>query len=139
MLRVLHHVCIETDCYEKSLRFYRDVLGFAVVDETRDFHGREYNTWLKNVDIMIELQTPKKKSGPRFLLRFLAQSPFGINHICFLVDDIEKEVARIEGHGGSSFKKKDGSSIYRVSGVPLCKIVAPEGTVIELREQDICF
>ena len=139
MLRVLHHVCIETDCYEKSLRFYRDVLGFAVVNETGNFNGRAFNTWLKNVDIMIELQTPKKKSGPRFLFRFLAPTPFGINHICFLVDDIEKEVARIEGHGGSSFKKKDGNAIYRVSGVPLCKIVAPEGTVIELREQDICF
>jgi glyoxylase I family protein len=139
MIRVLHHVCIETDTYDKSLCFYRDVLGFTVVRETGNFHGREYNTWLKNVDIMIELETPKKKAGPGKFLRFFAPAPLGINHICFLVDDIQKEVERIKGHGCASFKKKDGNAIYLVSGVPLCKVVAPEGTVIELREQDICF
>jgi glyoxylase I family protein len=137
MLRVLHHVCIETDSYEKSLDFYRDVLGFSVVKETRDFHGRKYNTWLKNVDILVELQTPKKK--PHALSLFLCPKRNGIDHICFLVDDIGKEVDRIVAAGHREFKEKDSSPIYRVEGVSLCKIVAPEGTVIELREQDICF
>lgn len=142
MLRTLHHVCVETNCYERSLSFYRDVLGFAVICETGDFggnRGRRYNTWLKNVDIMIELETPKRGL---FRLPFrlpLCRKPSGIDHICFMVDDIEREVSRIRAAGHADFKEKDGSAIYLVSGVPLCKVIAPEGTVIELREQDICF
>lgn len=137
MLRVLHHVCLETNCYEKSLRFYLDVLGFSVIRESADFRGRRYNTWLKNVDILIELQTPKRYGRlPTF--NFVRGS-LGINHICFLVDDIVKEVSRISSLGYTAFKKKDDSFIYQVDGVSLCKVVAPEGTVIELREQDICF
>lgn len=86
---------------------------------------------------MIELQTPKKGNG-KFAFPGFGKMK-GIDHICFLVDDIEKEVGRINLAGHKSFKKKDGGIIYRVSGIPLCKVVAPEGTVIELREQDICF
>lgn len=140
MLRFCHHVCIETASYERSLGFYRDVLGFGVVRETRGFHGRDFNTWLRNGDILIELQTPKK-TFPLFLRFPVLRGPGtgGIDHICFLVDDIEAETSRILEAGHSSFKRKDGGIIYRVSGVALCKVVAPEGTVIELREQDICF
>lgn len=140
MLRTLHHVCVETNCYERSLAFYRDVLGFAVIRETGNFggsRGRKFNTWLKNVDIMIELETPKRGKA-RFPFP-LGCKTGGIDHICFLVDDIEREIARIRAAGHTEFKEKDGSPIYSVSGVPLCKVVAPEGTVIELREQDICF
>lgn len=137
MLRVLHHVCIESGRYSDSLRFYRDVLGFSVVKETRDFRGRAFNTWLRNVDILIELQTPKGRI--RWIPAFRGLRRGGIDHICFLVDDIEREVERISSTGHTSFKRKDGSCIYTVGGVSLCKIVAPEGTVIELREQDICF
>jgi glyoxylase I family protein len=137
MLRVLHHVCIATDRYPDSVRFYRDVLGFSIVKETRNFHGREYNTWLKNVDILIELQTPKRGSGWWGLHRGSRRG--GIDHICFLVDDITREVDRILAAGHTAFKEKDDAIIYCVEGVSLCKIVAPEGTVIELREQDICF
>jgi len=137
MLRVLHHVCIETDCYEKSLTFYKDILGFSVIRETAGFHGRKYNTWLKNIDILIELQTPKKHRCGFFPFSLSRKS--GIDHICFLVDDICKEVARIKSAGHRLFKEKDSGSVYQVDGFSLCKVIAPEGTVIELREQDICF
>lgn len=142
MLRFCHHVCIETAFYGKSLDFYRDVLGFSVVHTTSDFHGREFNTWLRNGDILIELQTPKKRRTFPLVRRFantFGALRGGIDHICFLVDDIEAETARILRAGHVSFKEKDGGIVYRVSGVALCKVVAPEGTVIELREQDVCF
>lgn len=142
MLRFCHHVCIETSTYEKSLGFYRDVLGFGVVHTTPDFHGRAFNTWLRNGDILIELQTPKKPRAFPLVRRIafsLRAASGGIDHICFLVDDIEAETERILKAGHDAFKRKDGGIVYRVSGVALCKVVAPEGTVIELREQDVCF
>ena len=59
-VKYVHHVCIQTENYEASLDFYTRVLGFEVVSETTNFHGREYNTWLKLGNFMIELQTPKE-------------------------------------------------------------------------------
>ena len=44
--RVMHHVCIQTEKYEESLRFYRDILEFNVVKETKGFHGRDVTTIL---------------------------------------------------------------------------------------------
>ncbi len=45
-IRMMHHVCIQTNSYNESLEFYTKVLGFRIVQETKDFHNREYNTWL---------------------------------------------------------------------------------------------
>lgn len=58
--RSIHHVCIQTQSYEESLRFYTEIMGFEIVSETAGFHGRAYNTWIKLEDFMVELQTPKK-------------------------------------------------------------------------------
>ncbi len=137
MLRFIHHICIETNCYQKSLRFYCEIMGFRVVKEIKDFHEREYNTWLKNKDILIELQTPKKNTEEKPCIEQSCAN--GVDHICFLVDDIQDEVKKIQSHAYDSFKKKESDIIYVVDGALLCKVVAPEGTVFELREQDICF
>jgi glyoxylase I family protein len=40
----IHHICIQTNCYQESKMFYTDILGFKLIQETKDFHGREYNT-----------------------------------------------------------------------------------------------
>ena len=56
---IFHHVCIQTNTYEESLRFYCDLLDMKIVKETAGFHGRAYNTWLQKDRFAIELQTPK--------------------------------------------------------------------------------
>lgn len=56
----LHHICITTPFYKESLEFYTSILDMVVICETKDFHNRDYNTWLKGNGIMIELQTGKK-------------------------------------------------------------------------------
>lgn len=53
----LHHICIQTNHYEESLKFYCKMLDMEIIEETPDFHGREYNTWIKNDSLCIELQT----------------------------------------------------------------------------------
>ncbi|MEW6548010.1 MAG: VOC family protein [Spirochaetota bacterium] len=54
-----HHICIETDDYKESLAFYTKAMGFHILEEKRDFHGRDFNTWIRNGSVIIELQTPK--------------------------------------------------------------------------------
>lgn len=141
MLRMMHHICMDTHCYPESLSFYCDILGFKVIKEEEALYGRSYNTWLKRGDILIELQSLKRKffwdKSANFFLRKMHKG--GINHVCFIVDSIEKEINRIQKKGYSQFKQKDDAIVYLLGRQKHCKIVAPEGTVIEFREQDLCF
>lgn len=127
---IMHHICIQTDTYNESKSFYRDILGFEVVEETPNFHNRDYNTWLKIGDFMIELQTNKKDES----LAEFNKSSRGIVHFCMYVENLEEEYNRIKKLGFTNFKSKNNSDIYDVNGGKLLKMIAPEGTIIELRD-----
>lgn len=128
--KFIHHVCIQTNDYKASLDFYTRILGFEIHKETKNFHNRDYNTWLKLDDFMIELQTPKNN------IPFEKYSTLneGIVHMCFYVDSVEDEYNKIKSLGCSNFKIKNGSEIYKVEDGDLFKVKAPEGTEIEFRD-----
>lgn len=132
-IKMMHHVCIQTEKYKESLEFYTKVLGFEIVSETPNFHTRAFNTWLKLEEFRIELQTAKTGDT----LNKWSNLNEGIVHMCFLVDDIEEEYNRIIALGYNNFKVKNGKVIYNVEGGKLLKIKAPEGTEIEIRDTDI--
>jgi glyoxylase I family protein len=129
-IKVIHHVCIQTEKYKESLEFYTKILGFQLVQETANFHNRDFNTWLKLGEFMIELQTSKK--GDR--LNNWSSFNEGLVHMCFLVDNVEEEFHRIIKLGYTNFKIKNGQEIYKVEDGYLFKIKAPEGTEIEIRD-----
>lgn len=129
-IKTIHHVCIQTEKYKKSLKFYTEILGFELVKETANFHKRAFNTWLKLGTFMIELQTAKQ--GDK--LGNWSSLNEGIVHMCFLVDDVHEEFNRIKKLGYSNFKIKNGEEIYKVEDGYLFKIKAPEGTEIEIRD-----
>ncbi len=131
-IKMMHHVCIQTSNYQESLKFYTEILGFEIVKETKNFHDRDYNTWLRLGTFMIELQTSKK--GDSFIEWNKLNE--GIVHMCFLVDDVKEEFDRIKNLGYNNFKIKNGKAIYEVEGNYLLKIKAPEGTEIEMREEN---
>lgn len=132
-IKMIHHICIQTESYDDSLNFYENILGFKVINETKNFHGREYNTWLKLDNFMIELQTPK--SGDNF--NRWSNLNAGPVHMGFIVDNVEEEYERIISLGYTNFKVKNGEIVYKVEGESLFKIKAPEGTEIEIRDTDI--
>lgn len=132
-IKMIHHICIQTESYDESLNFYENILGFKVINETKNFHGREYNTWLKLDNFMIELQTPK--SGDNF--NRWSNLNAGPVHMGFIVDNVEEEYERIRSLGYTNFKVKNGEIVYKVEGESLFKIKAPEGTEIEIRDTDI--
>lgn len=128
---IAHHVCIQTNQYEQSKAFYTRLMGFTVVSETPNFHGRAYNTWLRDEGgLMIELQTPKE--GKTFTPA--EKEAEGIAHLCFVVEDVSAFARRLMAAGWTSFRRKGGEVVYQVLGSKLCKVVAPEGTIIELRD-----
>lgn len=132
-IKMIHHVCIQTRNYNKSLEFYTKILGFKIIQETKNFHNREYNTWLKLDSFMIELQTNKKEDK----LNNWSELNEGIVHMCFLVDNVQEEFQRIKSLGYTKFKVKNGEELYKVENSFLFKIKAPEGTEIEIRDKDI--
>lgn len=132
-IKRMHHVCIQTEQYNESVKFYTDILGFEIVEETAGFHGRDFNTWLKLGDFMIELQTPKKGDT----LNPWTSVNAGIVHMCFVVDNVNEEYNRIKALGYDKFKVKNGEVVYKVLDGYLFKIKAPEGTEIEMRDTEI--
>ncbi|MCB2314020.1 VOC family protein [Clostridium tagluense] len=132
-VKMLHHVCIQTEKYEESLKFYTEILEFELVKTGINFHKRDFNTWLRLGTFMIELQTAKK--GDK--LKDWSSLNEGIVHMCFLVDSVQVEFERIEKLGYANFKIKNGEKIYKVGDGYLFKIKAPEGTEIEIRDMII--
>lgn len=128
----MHHVCIQTNSYKESLGFYKNILGFEIVEETKNFHTRDYNTWLKLGTFMIELQTSKKGEN----LTKWNKSSEGIVHMCFLVDNVQEEFNRIKNLGYNNFRVKNNEVIYKVEDSFLFKLKSPEGTEIEFRDKN---
>lgn len=131
--KIIHHVCIQTNDYKNSLYFYNQILDFEIVQETKNFHNRDYNTWLKCGDFMIELQTPKNNIP----LNNYSTLNEGIVHMCFFVDNIHSEYEKIKSYEYTKFKLKNDKEIYKVENGFLFKVIAPEGTEIEFRDSQI--
>ncbi len=127
----LHHICIQTNDYVKSKTFYCDTLGFELVQESPNFHTRGFNTWLCLDDFMIELQTAKEKN----VLAPYNKESEGIVHFCLVSTSFDEDYKKLKCEASVVFRQKQGSDIYEVENGRLFKIVAPEGTIIEIRDQ----
>lgn len=127
-MKQIHHICIQTPDYAASKSFY-EALGFELVQESPNFHTRDFNSWLKLGDFYIELQTAKIDET----LQDYSKHAAGPVHFALYVDDLKAEVARLE-QLGVTFLPKHGGNIYFVVDGHLSKLKAPEGTIIELRD-----
>lgn len=126
---VFHHICIQTNEYNQSLSFYQK-LGFVLKNESKFFHGRSYNSWLQLGEFYIELQTGKEYLGDSIDI----EKSVGIVHFCLWVEDVQEFINEIE-IDEDRFKRKNGAIIYQVAGGNLCKMSAPEGTIVEIRDK----
>lgn len=126
----IHHICIQTNVYEESKKFYMDILGFKLIKETPNFHGRDYNTWLDLDGFMIELQTGKNN----ILDKYNKESE-GIAHFALYEENIDEFVSKIKDNENIEFKKKNGKIIYHVENSKLVKLIAPEGSIVEIRDK----
>ena len=127
-MKQIRHICIQTPDYAASKSFY-EALGFELVQESPNFHTRDFNSWLKLGDFYIELQTAKTDETLQDYSKHVA----GPIHFALYVDNLEAEVARLE-QLGVTFLPKHGGNIYFVVDGHLSKLKAPEGTIVELRD-----
>ncbi|MFN3997620.1 VOC family protein [Algoriphagus sp.] len=88
-LQSLHHIAIICSDYERSKKFYTEVLGFTIIQEVYRADRESYKLDLGlNDGYLIELfsfsNPPKRVSRPEAC---------GLRHLAFAVENIEESIA----------------------------------------------
>lgn len=93
-MRGIHHIAIICSDYQRSRRFYTEILGFPVV---REVWREERQSWKCDLDAgnaQIELFSfpapPRRPTRPEAC---------GLRHLAFCVQDLDGEVARLNAAG----------------------------------------
>ena len=141
MIRGIHHTAISTGNLDRSLAFYRDLLGFETVFEFDWPTGSEFAdniTGLKNS----AARAAMLKAGNMLIEIFEYSSPtpkegdpkrpvcdHGITHICIDVVDIEEEYERLKAAGMTFHCPPQDLGIAKATYGR-----DPDGNVVELQE-----
>jgi methylmalonyl-CoA/ethylmalonyl-CoA epimerase len=97
MIQKIHHVGVVVRDMEQALRFYRDTLGLPVHKlETIQEQGVRA-ALLTLGDSEIELLEPVVPDTG--VARYLERKGEGLHHICFQVDDIERDLNALKMRG----------------------------------------
>ncbi|MFD2594339.1 SMU1112c/YaeR family gloxylase I-like metalloprotein [Sphingobacterium griseoflavum] len=94
-LKAVHHIAIICSDYKKSIAFYRDILGLALLSETYRPDRQSYKADLAlEGRYIIELfsfpSPPSRLSYPEAV---------GLRHLAFTVDDVSETVNILTGRG----------------------------------------
>jgi glyoxylase I family protein len=97
LLQALHHIAIICSNYEVSKRFYTEVLGCSIIEETyrpeRDSYKLDLAIGGKYVIELFSFpDPPARPSRPESC---------GLRHLAFQVVDIENSIAALASHGVS--------------------------------------
>ena len=126
-LRGLDHVAFAVRDIDRSLRYFRDRLGLAVVHDETLAAPPVRLVHLDAIGARIQLVQPL---GPGRVSAFLDDRGEGIHHVCFRVARVEETLA---GLGLAA----DGDVFIGAHGRPSCFLDdSPPGTVVELTEID---
>jgi glyoxylase I family protein len=122
----IHHVAIICSNYELSKKFYVDILGFDVIQETFRPERASYKLDLKVGDSdQIELfsfpNPPQRVSKPEAC---------GLRHLAFAVDDIENTVMYLKSHDIAV----ENIRIDELTGKKFTFFPDPDGLPLEIYE-----
>lgn len=93
-IKGIHHVAVICSDYEKSKRFYSEILGFPIINEHFRAERQSYK---------LDLQIGKNEqlelfSFPTPPLRPTRPEAAGLRHLAFEVEDIEVAIAALNSH-----------------------------------------
>ena len=141
MIRGIHHTAISTPDLERSLRFYRDLLGFEEIFSSGWKRGAETADKITGLHDS-SAQVVMLKAGNAFIEIFQYSSPLasqgdpnrpacdhGITHLCLDVNDIQAEYERLKASGMAFHCPPQG-----MGGVIATYGRDPDGNIVELLE-----
>lgn len=122
----IHHIALICADYDRSKRFYVDVLGLTVLGETYRSERRSYKLDLAlNGQYVIELFSfpgpPPRPSRPEAL---------GLRHLAFAVPDLNAAVAHLNAQGVST----EPIRTDQLTGKRFTFFADPDGLPLELYE-----
>lgn len=126
-IKKVHHVAVICSDYEKSRRFYTEVLGLEVLAENYRESQRGYKTDLAlHGEYVVELfsfpNPPQRVSNPEAA---------GLRHLAFQVPDIDAAVAELDSKGVAHEEIR----IDGFTGKRFLFFADPDGLPIEFYEE----
>ncbi len=97
MIKKVHHVGVVVRDMEQAMRFYRDVLGLPVHKIEILYEQGVKAALLKVGDSEVELLEPVVADNG--VARYLEKKGEGLHHICFEVDDVERDLTSLKARG----------------------------------------
>jgi methylmalonyl-CoA/ethylmalonyl-CoA epimerase len=98
MLKKLSHVAFAVVNLDRACEFYRDVMGAEIVGRKIVPEQKAEVAFVRlQGTTKLELLAPTSDDSP--IARFLAKHGPGIHHVCFEVDDLERELESLADHG----------------------------------------
>ena len=127
MIQAVHHIAIIARDYQRSKRFYTEVLG---LDPIREVYRKERNSWkldlALNGQYIIELfsfpDPPPRPSQPEAR---------GLRHLAFAVNNLEQAIRSLEQKGVEA----EPIRTDEYSGKRFSFFQDPDGLPLELYEQ----
>lgn len=142
MINLLHHSTIVVKDMEKSLHFYRDILGFKVkIDQKME--GEEISTILGMPEVQLRvvvLQVGEQETGLVGLLTFespreekVEEKPSGIfpHALVFVTDDIDAVYNRLKNSGEKPISPPVPLPIAGAGTVKIFTCLDPNGVLVE--------
>ncbi|MBW4630000.1 MAG: VOC family protein [Brasilonema octagenarum HA4186-MV1] len=91
----IHHIAVICSDYDRSKKFYTEILGFPIINETYRAQRNSYKLDLKvgennQIELFSFPNPPERSSNPEAC---------GLRHLAFEVDDIEQMVSYLELKG----------------------------------------
>lgn len=97
MIKKVHHVGLVVRDIEQAMRFYRDTLGLTLHKMELIPEQGVKAALLTLGESEIELLEPVVSDNG--VARYLARKGEGLHHICFQVDDVERDLAALRDSG----------------------------------------
>jgi catechol 2,3-dioxygenase-like lactoylglutathione lyase family enzyme len=137
------HLGICVSDLERSLRFYRDGLGFELVASHRI--GYEFGPLLELEGVELESRMLSRDGVTIELLGFVSPDPtgdgerrpmnrLGLTHLSLRVDDVEAVAAVIEELGGSVVRATRTTMAFSAARLDFLYCTDPDGVRIELMD-----
>ncbi|SDC43345.1 SMU1112c/YaeR family gloxylase I-like metalloprotein [Niabella drilacis] len=126
-LKKMHHIAIICSDYERSKKFYTEILGFAILQEVYREERDSYKADLAlNGQYLIELF-----SFPAPPVRPTRPEARGLRHIAFEVTDIEAALHQLQTNG----IPVEPLRLDEYTGKKFTFFFDPDGLPVELYEQ----
>ena len=125
-IKGIHHIAIIAGDYERSKRFYTEVLGFTIIKET---FRKERNSY--KLDLAINgLYSIELFSFPNNRERASFPESKGLRHLAFAVDNLAMAVSELKAHG----VEVQSIRTDEITNKQFCFFYDPNGQPLELYE-----